>query len=65
MACLLRTLSDRIDHNTTISITWQVGWAYESTGREFLGYTDSFLGMEGWLERVAREAKGITVCSVC
>lgn len=42
-------------------MAWQVGWAYESTGREFLGYADSFWGVEGWMERVAREAKGITV----
>lgn len=42
-----------------------MGWAYESTGREYLGYSDSFLGMEGWLERFAREAKGITVRRSC
>ena len=42
-----------------------MGWAYESTGREYLGYADSFLGVEGWLERFAREAKGIGVRFRC
>ena len=37
----------------------EVGWVYENIGREFLGWKDSWWGMEGVWEKVTREAKGL------
>lgn len=37
----------------------EVGWVYENIGREFLGWKDSWWGVEGVWEKVTREAKGL------